>query len=181
MKTFKSNPGSVSWGGGSAGGTDHILVGLSAQAIGADTAKINYVPFKGGGEAIAAIIGGHVTAGVSGLGEFAEQIKGGRMRALAVSAPEALEGIPTMKEQGVDVVLGNWRGCFGGPGISEAQRDALVKAVKAATETPAWKDTLEKLGWTPWFLGGDDYKKFLDEDIARVAGILASLGLTKKA
>jgi putative tricarboxylic transport membrane protein len=181
MKTFKSNPGSVSWGGGSAGGTDHILVGLSAQAIGADTAKINYVPFKGGGEAIAAIIGGHVTAGVSGLGEFAEQIKGGRMRALAVSAPEALEGIPSMKEQGVDVVLGNWRGCFGGPGISTAQRDALVQAVKAATETPAWKDTLDKLGWTPWFLGGDDYKKFLDEDIARVGGILASLGLTKKA
>ena len=181
MKTFKSNPGSVSWGGGSAGGTDHILVGLAAQAVGADTTKINYVPFKGGGEAIAAIIGGHVTAGVSGLGEFAEQIKGGRMRALAVSGPEPIDGIPSMKEQGVDVVLGNWRGCFGGPGISPAQRDALVKAVKAATETPAWKETLAKLGWTPWFLGGDEYKQFLDEDITRVAGILTSLGLTKKA
>jgi putative tricarboxylic transport membrane protein len=181
MKTFKAKPGSVSWGGGSAGGTDHILVGLAAQAIGADTAKINYVPYKGGGEAIAAIIGGHVTAGVSGLGEFAEQIKGGRMRALAVSAPEAIDGIPSMKEQGVDVLLGNWRGCFGGPGLSTAQRDALVKAVKAATETPAWKETLAKLGWTPWFLGGDDYKQFLDEDITRVGGILTSLGLVKKA
>jgi putative tricarboxylic transport membrane protein len=181
MKTFKSNPGSVSWGGGSAGGTDHILVGLAAQSIGADTTKINYVPFKGGGEAIAAIIGGHVTAGVSGLGEFAEQIKGGRMRALGVSGPEPIDGIPSMKQQGVDVILGNWRGCFGGPGLSTAQRDALVKAVKAATETPAWKETLAKLGWTPWFLGGDEYKKFIDEDITRVGGILASLGLTKKS
>lgn len=181
MKAFKANPGSVSWGGGSAGGTDHILVGLAAQAIGADTSKINYVPFKGGGEAIAAIIGGHVTAGVSGLGEFAEQIKGGRMRALAVSSPEPIEGIPSMKEQGVDVILGNWRGCFGGPDISGAQRDALVNAVKTATETPAWKQTLEKFGWTPWFLGGDEYKKFLDEDIKRVGGILDSLGLIKKS
>ncbi len=181
MKVFKANPGSVSWGGGSAGGTDHILVGLAAQAIGADTAKINYVPFKGGGEAIAAIIGGHVTAGVSGLGEFAEQIKGGRMRALAVSSPEPVDGIPSMKEQGADVVLGNWRGCFGGPGLSAAQQDALVKAVKSATETPAWKETLAKFGWTPWFLGGDEYKKFLQEDIARGGGILASLGLTKKS
>ncbi len=181
MTAFKANPGAVSWGGGSAGGTDHILVGLAARAVGADTAKINYVPFKGGGEAIAAIIGGHVTAGVSGLGEFAEQIKGGRMRALAVSGPEAQDGIPSMKEQGVDVVLGNWRGCFGGPDISPAQRDTLVKAVKAATETPAWKETLAKLGWTPWFLGGDDYKKFINEDIDRVGGILSSLGLVKKA
>jgi putative tricarboxylic transport membrane protein len=181
MKAFKANPGSVSWGGGSAGGTDHILVGLAAQAIGADTSKINYVPFKGGGEAIAAIIGGHVTAGVSGLGEFAEQIKGGRMRALSVSSPEPIDGIPSMREQGADVVLGNWRGCFGGPDLTSAQREALVAAVKAATETPVWKQTLEKFGWTPWFLGGDEYKKFLDEDIKRVGGILDSLGLIKKS
>src|SRR5690606_35479904 len=143
MKAFKADPGAVSWGGGSAGGTDHILVGLAAQAVGADTTKINYVPFKGGGEAIAAIIGGHVTAGVSGLGEFAEQIKGKRMRALAVSSPEPIDGIPSMREQGVDVVLGNWRGCFGGPDLGAAQRDALVEAVRKATETKSWKETLE--------------------------------------
>ena len=88
VKAFKANPGAVSWGGGSAGGTDHILVGMIAKAVGVDVAKINYVPFKGGGDAIAAIVGGHVTAGVSGLGEFAEQIKAGRMRALAVSAAD---------------------------------------------------------------------------------------------
>lgn len=179
LAAFKANPGAVSWGGGSAGGTDHILVGLIAKAIGADPKKINYVPFKGGGEAIAAIAGGHVTAGVSGLGEFSEHIKAGRMRALAVSGPEREEGIPTLKEQGVNVVLGNWRGVFGAPGITPAQRDALVNAVKAATETPAWKDTLKKLGWTPWFLGGEDYKKFLDEDIKRIEGIIEEIGLKK--
>jgi len=179
LAAFKADPGKVSWGGGSAGGTDHILIGLIARAIGADPAKINYVPFKGGGEAIAAIIGGHVTAGVSGLGEFAEQIKAGRMRALAVSSPDAIDGIPTLKDQKVDVVLGNWRGVFAAPGITPAQRDALVAGVRTATQSQAWKDTLAKYGWEGVFLGGDDYKRFLDEDIQRISAIIDSLGLRK--
>jgi putative tricarboxylic transport membrane protein len=179
VKALKENPGKVSWGGGSAGGTDHILVGLIAKEVGVAPAKINYVPFKGGGEAVAAILGGHVTAGVSGIGEFAEQIKAGKMRALAQSSPKKLEGIPSLKEQGIKVELGNWRGIFGAPGITPAQRDALVKIVRSATETPAWKSTLQKLGWEPWFLAGDDYKKFLDEDIKRVGTIIESLGLKK--
>ena len=180
VKAFKANPGGVSWGGGSAGGTDHILVGLIAKATGVDPTKINYVPFKGGGEAVAAIVGGHVTAGVSGVGEFAEQIKGGRMRALAVSSPSRTDGIATLKEQGIDVELANWRGVFGAPGITTAQRDALVKLVKGATDSAAWKATLEKFGWSPIFLSGDDYKKFVDEDSKRIAGIIDSLGIKKK-
>jgi putative tricarboxylic transport membrane protein len=179
VKMLKENPGKVSWGGGSAGGTDHILAGLIARAVGVDPARVNYVPYKGGGEAIAAILGGHVTVGVSGIGEFAEQVKAGKMRALAQSGPVKLDGIPSLKEQGIDVELGNWRGIFGAPGITPQQRDALVKLVKDATETPAWKATLEKLGWTPVFLGGDDYKKFIDEDTKRVSAIIESLGLKK--
>lgn len=179
MNAYKQNPGSVSWGGGSAGGTDHILIGLMVRALGGDPAKINYVPYKGGGEAVAAIIGGHVTAGVSGLGEFAEQIKGGKMRALAVSAPHKTDGIASLKEQGIDVELGNWRGIFGAPGISAQQRDALVAMIKAGTETPAWKATLEKLGWTGYFLGGDDYRKFIEEDTKRVSAVIDSLGIKK--
>src|SRR5687767_13105160 len=179
VNAFKKDPGKVSWGGGSAGGTDHILIGLIAKEVGVDPAKINYVPFKGGGEAIAAILGGHVTAGVSGLGEFAEQIKAGKMRALAQSAPKKIDGIASLKEQGINVELGNWRGIFAGPGITQQQRDALVKLVQSAVDTPAWKATLEKLGWEGWFLGGDAYAKFLKEDEQRIAGIMDSLGLKK--
>ncbi|MSP41037.1 MAG: tripartite tricarboxylate transporter substrate binding protein [Deltaproteobacteria bacterium] len=177
VKAFKANPGSISWGGGSAGGTDHILAGLIAKANGVDGVKVNYVPFKGGGEAIAAIVGGHVTAGVSGIGEFAEQIKGGRMRALAVSSPAKIDGYPTLKEQGIDVELANWRGIFGAPGITPAQADALVKIVRGATESASWKETVAKLGWSPIFLSGEPYKKFIDEDTKRVAGIIDSLGI----
>ncbi len=180
VKTFKANPGGVSWGGGSAGGTDHILVGLIAKAAGVDPAKINYVPFKGGGEAIAAIVGGHVTAGVSGIGEFAEHVKGGRMRALAVSSASPIDNVPTLKEQGLAVELTNWRGVFGAPAITAAQRDALIKIVRGATESATWKTTLEKLGWSPIFLSGEEYKKFIDEDTKRIGGIIDSLGIKNK-
>jgi putative tricarboxylic transport membrane protein len=179
VKAFKENPGKVSWGGGSAGGTDHILAGLIAKAVGVDPAKVNYIAFKGGGEAVAAIVGGHVTAGISGVAEFAEQIKAGRMRALAVSSAAPVDGIPTLKSQGIDVELGNWRGVFGAPGLAPQQRDELVKLVKAATESPAWKASLEKHGWTPVFLGGDEYKAFLDQENQRIAAIIDSLGIKK--
>ncbi|MBM3354356.1 MAG: tripartite tricarboxylate transporter substrate binding protein [Betaproteobacteria bacterium] len=179
VKMLKDSPGKVSWGGGSAGGTDHILAGLIARAVGVEAARVNYVPYKGGGEAVAAILGGHVTVGVSGIGEFAEHVKSGKMRALAQSGPSRIDGMPSLKEQGIDVELGNWRGIFGAPGITPQQRDALVKLVKEATETPAWKATLEKMGWTGWFLGGDDYRRFIDEDTKRVSAIIESLGLKK--
>ena len=84
-----------------------------------------------------------------------------------------------MREQGIATDVGNWRGVFGGPGLTPQQRDSLVKLVQQATETPAWKQTLEKLGWEGWFLAGDAYSKFLKEDEARIAGIIESLGLKK--
>ncbi len=177
---FKANPGSVSWGGGSAGGTDHILAGLVAKAVGVEPAKVNYVPFKGGGEAVAAIIGGHVTAGISGLSEFAPHIKTGKMRALAVSSPKALEGIASLKEQGVDVELANWRGIFAAPGISKAQRDELIAAVEKGVKSPAWQETLKKQDWSDFWLAGDAYAKYVDEENKRLGDILGQLSLGKK-
>jgi len=179
VKVFKAEPGKVSWNGGSAGGSDHILAGLIAKSVGVDPVKVNYVASKGGGDQVANIVGGHVTAGIAGVGEFAEHIKGGRMRALGVSAPAKVEGIGSLKEQGIDVVLGNWRGVFGAPAITSAQRDALIGAVKSATESPTWKETVAKFGWDSVFLPGDQYKAFVEEDTKRIAGILESLGMKK--
>ena len=179
LDKFKANPGSVSWGGGSAGGTDHILAGLIAKAIGADPSKVNYVPFKGGGEAVSAIIGGHVSAGISGYSEFAQHIKSGKMRALAVSSPKALEGIASLKEQGVDVELANWRGIFGAPGITKAQRDELIAAVEKGTKSAAWKESLKKNDWEDFYLPGDAYGKFVEDENKRIGDILSALGLGK--
>lgn len=180
LDKFKADPGSVSWGGGSAGGTDHILAGLVAKAIGVAPGKVNYVPFKGGGEAVSAIIGGHVTAGISGLSEFIQHVKTGKMRALAVSSPKAIDGIPSLKEQGVDVELSNWRGIFAAPGISKAQRDELIKAVEQGVKSPSWQESLKKQDWTDFWLAGDAYGKFVDDENKRLAGILGELSLGKK-
>lgn len=180
VKAFKADPGKVSWGAGSAGSTEHLLIGLIAKAAGVDPGKINYIAFKGGGEAVPAIIGGHVTAGASGLGEFQEHIRSGKMRALAVSAPAAMEGIPTLKEQGIDVVFGNWRGIWGAPGITPAQRDELIKKVQAATESAEWKGMLAKMGWNPVYISGAEFQKFVDDETKSLGTLVDGLGLAKK-
>jgi putative tricarboxylic transport membrane protein len=180
LDKFKANPGSVSWGGGSAGGTDHILAGMIAKAIGVEPGKVNYVPFKGGGEAVSAIIGGHVTAGISGLSEFAQHIKSGKMRALAVSSVKAIEGIPSLKEQGIDVELANWRGVFAAPGITKTQRDDLVKAVEKAVQSKEWKETLKKQDWDDFYLAGDAYGTYVEAENKRLGDILGALDLGKK-
>ena len=176
---FKANPGSVSWGGGSAGGTDHILAGLIAKEVGVAPSKVNYVPFKGGGESVAAIIGGHVTAGVSGLSEYAQHIKSGKMRALAVSSPKAMEGIPSLKEQGVNVELANWRGVFAAPGITKAQRDELIAAVEKATKSKEWQESLKKNDWDNFWLSGDAYAQYVEQENKRLGDILGQLSLGK--
>jgi putative tricarboxylic transport membrane protein len=178
---FKANPGSVAWGGGSAGGTDHILAGMIAQAVGVEPAKVNYIAYAGGGEAQAAIMGGHVAAGISGYGEFAAQIKSGKLRALGISADKRVPGIdiPTLKEQGVDVEIVNWRAVFAAPGITEAQRNELIAVVDKAVKSPSWQETLKRNDWTNLFLAGDQFKTFLDADQIRIEKIIGGLGLKK--
>jgi putative tricarboxylic transport membrane protein len=178
---LKADPGKVSFAGGSAGGTDHILAGLVAKAVGVDARKVAYVAYAGGGPAQAALLGNQVSAGVSGYGEFAEQIKAGKLRALGISADKRVPGIdvPTLKEQGIDVVLFNWRGVFAAPGINDAQKKALTDVIEKMANGPTWKKELETKDWTPILLTGDAFAKFLDEDIARVTTMLTDLGLKK--
>jgi len=178
---FKANPGSVAWGGGSAGGSDHILAGMIAQAAGVEPAKINYIAYAGGGEAQAAIIGGHVAAGISGYGEFAAQIKAGKMRALAISGDKRIAGvdIPTLREQGVDVEMVNWRAVFAAPGITDAQKKEVIDTIQKTVKTPSWQETLKRNDWTDMYLAGDQFKTFLDADQARIEKIIAGLGMKK--
>jgi putative tricarboxylic transport membrane protein len=178
---LKADPGSVAWGGGSAGGTDHILAGLIAKASGADVSKLNYVPFSGGGEALAAVMGGHVVAGISGYSEWEGQIKSGELRALAISAPERVSGIdaPTLKEQGVDVDLANWRAIVAPPGINDDQKKALIATVDAAVKSDSWKKTLAAKNWTDLYLPGDDFGKLIASENARVTEVLKGIGLVQ--
>ena len=175
---LKANPGATSVGGGSAGGTDHIALGLMLKALGRSAKEASYVAFAGGGPAQAAIMGGQVKAGISGLSEFAEQIKGGRMRALATTGAERIDpNIPTLKESGVDVVLTNWRGVFGPPGLRPEAREALVRLMTEVHALPAWKETLSTRGWTDAFLTGPELDAFLERDRAQTEAVLKEIGL----
>ena len=176
---LKKDPGSVKWGGGSRGSTEHIAAAQIARAVGVDPGKINYVAFRGGGEATAAILGGNVTVGGSGYSEFAEYMTAGKMKGIAVTSGKRLKGstVPTLKEQGIDVEIGNWRGVYGAPGITAAQRKALTDMVLAALKTKSWAESLEKNDWTPAVMTGAAFDSFVDDEFASLRATMVKAGM----
>jgi putative tricarboxylic transport membrane protein len=177
----KTDPAKVTWAGGSAGGVDHIAVALFAKEAGADPTKINYIPFSGGGEALAAILGGKVTAGISGYGEFEGQVKAGKLRVIALTSPQRVQGIdsPTLKEQGINLEIINWRSVVAPPGITPEQRKALTDTIDKMAKSKEWADILKQKGWDDAYLSGDGFAAFLKQEQARVKEVLTSVGLVK--
>jgi len=177
----KTDVAKVTFAGGSAGGVDHIMAALFVGAAGADASKANYIPFSGGGESLAAILGGKVTAGISGVAEYEGQIKAGKLRAIGVTTPERIPGldIPTFKEQGIDLVITNWRSVVAPPGITAEQRKALTDLITKMVQSATWKDILKQKGWDDAFMSGDAFEKFLKDEQARVNNVLKSVGLVK--
>ncbi|MBA3269084.1 MAG: tripartite tricarboxylate transporter TctB family protein [Acidobacteria bacterium] len=179
LDAFRARPESIAWAGGSAGGTDQILAGLIADAVGVSPRRVNYVAFAGGGESMAAVLGGQVTAGISGLGEFAPQIAAGTVRVLAISSDARLPDVqaPTLREQGVEVVLENWRSLVGPPGMGVEDRARLDRAVAAMVSSTAWQQMLRRYGWSDRYLAGAAFARFVLDEEARVASILDKLGV----
>lgn len=181
VEKLKADPGSVSWGGGSAGGTDHITAGLFAKAVGVDPTKVNYIAFSGGGEALAAILGNQVTVGISGYGEFDPQIKAGTLRIIGISSDERIEGIdsPTFKEGGVDVSIQNWRMVGAAPDITAEQQAAINADIEKMVKSESWQKALKDKGWADTYLAGDAFKEQLAKDVASTQTILKDIGLVK--
>ncbi len=179
VEQMKKDPGSVKWGGGSRGSTEHIAAAMIARAVGVDPAKINYVAFRGGGEAVAAILGNNVTVGGSGYSEFAQYVDSGKMRAIAVTSAQRLKGInvPTLKEQGIDVEIGNWRGVYGAPGITDAQRKALTDMIQKAVKSKAWAEAMDKNAWTPALMTGKEFDDFVDREFASLRATMVKAGM----
>lgn len=177
----KADIAKVTFAGGSAGGVDHVMAAMFADAVGADARRINYIPFSGGGESLAAILGGKVTAGISGLSEYEGQIKSGKLRAIGVTSEKRIAGsdIPTFREQGIDLVIANWRSVVAPPGITPEQRKTLSDAVETMVKSDAWKDILKQKGWEDAYLGGDAFADFLKKESVRVTDVLKSVGLVK--
>ena len=177
IAAFKTRATSITWGGGSAGGTDDLLVRMIARDVGVPAGQVTYIAFPGGGAALAALLGGQVTVGVSGYAEFAGQIAAGTLRILAISAPAPVAGIaaPTLRQQGVAIDLANWRGVVAPPGLSEQQREALTARVSRMAASPQWKAALAKNGWDDLFLDGASFRQFVFAEQRRVEDVLRTL------
>lgn len=186
VEDIEQNGKDVSVTGGSAGGTDHMLAGMLLQAAGLPAGEIasslNYVAYSGGGESLAALLGDNVDAGISGVGEYVEQIEAGELRALAVSGEDrvdALPDTPTLTEAGYDVVLTNWRGVVAPGSIDDEQREALTSAVTQLAESETWQATLETRDWDDAFLAGEEFDAYLEGDIAEARSVLQDIGLVQ--
>jgi len=178
---FKADPGSVSWGGFAVGSPDHILYALIVKAIGGDVVKMNYIASGAGGEMLASVLGGHITVGTGGYNEFASQIQAGKLRVLAISSPQRLEGIdaPTLKEQGVDVELVNWRAVMASGDIKPADKKALDEAVGKMVQSDQWKAISKERGWVDLHLPADQFAAFVQDEQIRIKTTFDDLGLLK--
>ena len=179
---LKQDPKSIAWAGGSAGGTDQLLVGQLTKAVGADPSKTKYVAHAGGGEALTSILSGSVDAGVSGASEFADQVEAGKLRALAVSGEKSLDvggtTVKSIKQQGIDVVMTNWRGIVAPPGLSDQKRKDVVAFVEKLRATPAWQANLKRFGWAQLTTSGDAFSTFLKSEQQRVQTLASDLYLS---
>jgi putative tricarboxylic transport membrane protein len=181
VDAWKADPGGVPVGGGSSpGGPDHLAPMLMAKAAGLPPKDVNYVSYDGGGELLAAVLGGKVAFGVSGLGEYADQIDAGELRVLAVTAGNPVPGVdaPTLKQAGLDVEFTNWRGIVAPPGLPDQGRAELEAAFADLRNSPEWAEALERNGWADAYQPGPEFGAFLESENERVAGVLRELGLT---
>lgn len=179
MAQFRANPVSIKWGGGSRGSTEHIAVHMLARLLGVPARAINYVPFRGGGEAAAAIMGGHVTVGGSGYSEFLAPIRAGRMVPVAITAPQRIAGleVPTLLELGWPVDIGNWRGLCAPAGLTQDQYSTLVRLVEQGIASDAWVEAVRRQGWLSEPLLGDAFARFIRQEFDAMHHILVRAGL----
>ena len=182
LNRLKADPASLSISVGTARGNGpHIALGLAARAAGVDARRLRTVVFQSGGESNLAVMGGHVDAVTSSASNVVSAA--GRMRALAVSAPDRLGGalaqIPTWREQGIDVVLDNWRGIVGPKGLAAAQVAYWEGVFARLAETEEWKRELERYQWGSSLKGGRELRAYLDVEYQRLRSPLAELGMVK--
>lgn len=184
IDAIKADPTNVTMAGGSAPGSmDHLVAVLPAFKSGVDPKSVKYVSYDGGGEAIAALLGGNADAIATDASAVGEYLKAGKVKVLAVSSTERLDGdlkdIPTMQEQGVDAEFTIWRGVFGPAEMSDAAKAYWGDKLKALSEAPEWQKELEANAWAPEYKNADEFTKFLQKQEGQVKELLTALGMQK--
>ncbi|HZG86120.1 tripartite tricarboxylate transporter substrate binding protein [Paenibacillus sp.] len=184
LAAIKNDPSSVTVAGGSAPGSmDHLIAVLPAFKYGIDPKAVKYVSYDGGGEAVAALLGGSadvIATDVSGVGEY---LKAGKVKVLGISSAERLGGelseLKTFKEQGVDAEFVIWRGVFGPKNMSEGAKAYWTEKLQALSASDAWKAELAANGWASEYKNADDFAAFLGEQDVLIQELLGALGMAK--
>ncbi|WP_198510264.1 tripartite tricarboxylate transporter substrate binding protein [Bacillus solitudinis] len=174
----------ISVGGGSAAGSmDHVAIAGAAVEAGIDAKTLNYIPFSGGGEAMTNLLGGHVDAVTTGVGEAQGQIESGELRALAVSSSEPLAVLPDVQtyiEQDIDYTFDIWRGIMGPKDMPEEAVRFYEDMYKEMVETETWNEISEQLGWINAYQNSEEFGVFLDEQFEQFETILEDIGLVSQ-
>ncbi|GAB3746565.1 Bug family tripartite tricarboxylate transporter substrate binding protein [Microlunatus parietis] len=179
VAAWRQDPKAVTWTGGSAGSIDHLIIAALALEVGVDPAGMTFIPKSGGGEAMQTLLNGTTDVAVTGYNEIADQVESGRVRALAISAPDRLPGVdlPTLVEAGYQVDLVNWRGVLAPPGITDEELAELKAIIEETRNSTAWQDALTRNKWVDSYLTGAEFDEFITQDQQRIAELIKELGL----
>ena len=171
--------------GTSLGNTGHLALSIGVKSTGADVRKVRTVVFGSNGEAMTALLGGHVDMMMTSLPNLVRQVEAGTVRALGVTAPQRVSGVfasaPTWREQGIDVVMSGWRGVIAPKGLSPAQVAYWEGVFKALGQSEEWKQELAKHFWHGSQLTARESREYLDRQYAEFHQILTDLGMAKVA
>ncbi len=183
VEQLKKDPDSIAIGVSNRGGTNHLAISLLAKAGGIDPRKLKVVVFKTNAEGITALLGGHIQLVSSAVGTAVGRVRDGKTRILSVSSPERLGGdlaqVPTLREQGYDVSLSNWRAIIGPKGLSAAQVTYWENVLEKVIATEEWKSGLAKNFLDGHFLRGKEFGEYMKKEYGLTKTIMTELGLVK--
>jgi len=185
VERLKKDAASVSVAvGSSLGSTNHIAMALLAKAAGGDGKKLRTVVFQGGGEAITALLGGHIDVNSSAANNVVPHMGTGRLRVLGVAAPRRLGGVlaevPTWKEQGVEALVTNWRMVAGPKGMTAAQIAFWDGVLAKLTQTDEWKKDLASNLFENTYLGSAATDRYMKDEYDKFLASLAGLGMARQ-
>jgi putative tricarboxylic transport membrane protein len=182
-EALRKDPRSVSFGLTAVGTAHQIAVASLAAAAGVDPTALKFVVFKGAGDATTAVLGGHIDVVVTSPTSLAKYLEAGTMNVPLVTSPQRLSGamssVPTLKEQGYDIVVTNWRGMVGPKKMSEAQRAYWEKTFKALSQNGEWQKLLARYGWENHYMNSHDFKIFLEQENEEYKKTFTALKLLK--
>ena len=184
LNAIKKDPKTVTLAGGSAPGSmDHLVGVLPAFEAGIDPKTVKYVSYDGGGEAVAALLGGNADVIATDASTIATYVKSGDVRVLAVSSAERLEGdladVPTFKESGTDAEFTIWRGIFGPKEMSADAKSYWSEKLEKMVETEEWKAELERNGWASEYRNAEEFTTYLEDQDKVIVELLTALGMQK--